>query len=278
MAQEWDRETPWRQGHLLPSKVFIKLFPKKSAEGYNTAIVISHDCDLTQSPEKEPVVEIAFCKFTEILDGNNAGSKSSRQLHLPLKKLQPNVILDILAVDKSTIDKAKLFANAPDRVNSLATEELRTLRQWLSNRYARSSFSNEFDRLLKASKFIDQLTKIVKPLGSTLEAIYFDVDDEDEIDRTDGDPPFELTIYLRYTLQHDEEGESKTTEAAKKIRALFKQVYFDKVSNCWRGVELKNCFVSSNHSMTVADHQKLRIWDTEYLSLRAEPQQQAPKR
>ena len=278
MAQEWNRETLWRQGHLLSDDTFAKLFPDKKSAGYATAIIISHDCDLAASLEKEPTIELMFCRFVAKLDGNNAASKSSRQLHLPLSNSQTNLILDVQAVDKVLAEKAKIFEEVPDNKSTLTREELTTLRQWLSNRYARSSFSNEFDYFFKVNRFKDKFSAIIGPLGSTLEAVYFEVDDEEPIERTDGDPPFDLTIRLRYTLEHDEQGRERTVEAADKIRDLFNRTYFDQNANCWKNIELKNCFAVSNDAMTVAEHQKMKIWDVDYLSLQANPQQSVVKR
>ena len=48
----WDRDMPWRQGKVLTSESSVALGVIGAEDaGIAMAIVISHDCDLTQSPE-----------------------------------------------------------------------------------------------------------------------------------------------------------------------------------------------------------------------------------
>ena len=54
MAQ-WNRDTPWRQGHLLGEDAMDALGLHHAAEaGQTLVIVASHDCDLAQASEGEP--------------------------------------------------------------------------------------------------------------------------------------------------------------------------------------------------------------------------------
>ena len=279
MAQEWDRDTPWRQGHLLPLDTFGKILPERQAEGYCTAIIISHDCDLASSVDDEPVIELLLCKFADEHDGNYTFSKNSRHLQIPLHNTNAKIVLDIQIGSRLQIDKLTLQNELPDKVHVLTREELRTFQLWLSGRYARSAFSNEFNDIFKLKKFKwKKWTKVIEPLGATLEAIYFDVDDSDGTIRTSGDPPFELVIFLRYTLNYDEQGLEKITAAANEINDIFKATFYDQANQCWNGVELKFCAPVSSDALTVAEHQKLRIWDSAYISLRASPQQPVAKR
>ena len=277
MAEAWDRETPWRQGHLLSDDTFAKLFPEKKSAGFATAIIISHDCDLASDIEDEPTVELLLCRFIFKVDGNFSASKNSRRLQIPLRYADDKTVLDIVAVDRVQISKLQLLDETHNEKLTLTREEQRILQLWLSDRYARSSYSNAFNDLLK-NKIKAKLPKIIEPLGPTLEALYFDVDDNEDIVQTNGDPPFELSIYLRYTQSDVEEGYKDTEGAAVAITALFKETFYDDRNRVWRGIELKLCIAISANSMTMATHQNLRLWDTAYLSLRAKPQQNVAKR
>ena len=78
----WDRDTPWRQGHVLTSEssVALGLVPADHAESAFT-VVISHDCDLAQSPEAEPLVEVILAKRIGAPNGNFTHAKNSRRRH-----------------------------------------------------------------------------------------------------------------------------------------------------------------------------------------------------
>ena len=262
----------------MPAAVFGKLFPQQKVAGYATAVVISHDCDLAASVEAEPRIELLLCKQTDKLDGNYAASKNSRHLQLHFQNAGAKIVLDILAVDKIQIDKIDLLNERHNETHLLSREDLRILQLWLSDRYARSSFSNNFNDILKPKEFTKKWMKIIEPLGATVDAIYFDVDDSDDVVRKNGDPPFELSIYLRFSLTNDALGSEKATKAAAEVKALFRKSFFDEERQCWVGVHLKLCEAVSSEALTVAVHQNLRIWDLAYLSLRAFPQQLAVRR
>ena len=56
---EWVRDAPWRQGHILPVDAMIALGIASSEQlNDSVAVVVSHDCDIAQSPDVDPDVEI----------------------------------------------------------------------------------------------------------------------------------------------------------------------------------------------------------------------------
>jgi hypothetical protein len=72
----WDRDMPWRQGHALTSESGVSLGVLRAEDvGTAIAIVISHDCDLTQTPEAEPLVEVIVGRRVAALDGNFTHAK-----------------------------------------------------------------------------------------------------------------------------------------------------------------------------------------------------------
>jgi integrase/recombinase XerD len=58
------------------------LFPDARGLGIDVAVVISHDCDLAQLPDAEPMVEVILGKRIDRLDGNYSYAKNTRRLHL----------------------------------------------------------------------------------------------------------------------------------------------------------------------------------------------------
>ena len=56
---EWKRNTPWRQGNLLPNSAIAELGLCENGNlAEAIAVVASHDCDLAQDPQSEPDVEV----------------------------------------------------------------------------------------------------------------------------------------------------------------------------------------------------------------------------
>src|ERR1700739_1644925 len=96
---EWNRDIPWRQGHLLDSGTIKALgvcnlqSPEKTA-----VIVVSHDCDLVQSIESEPNVEVIVGRFlAEKANGNFTYSKNARKLHLEILRADQTVVLELVS-------------------------------------------------------------------------------------------------------------------------------------------------------------------------------------
>ena len=70
---EWNRdETQWRQGLLLASDAVEALGLDHSEFSERTLVIVaSHDCDLAQSPEKEPHIEVVIGRLAPEKDGNS---------------------------------------------------------------------------------------------------------------------------------------------------------------------------------------------------------------
>ena len=84
MAAIWTRDTPWRQGHVLPLEAIQTLrLAHPDAPDSTCAVVISHDCDLANDDlQIESSVEIIIgCHPTKV-DGNYFWAKNPRILQL----------------------------------------------------------------------------------------------------------------------------------------------------------------------------------------------------
>lgn len=79
---EWNRNTPWRQGHLLSQDAITTLGLRHAARSEQTVVIVaSHDCDLAQAPEGEPKIEIVIGCLVTDKDGNCTHAKNARKLH-----------------------------------------------------------------------------------------------------------------------------------------------------------------------------------------------------
>jgi hypothetical protein len=111
---DWNRDTTWRQGHALTNESSVALGVVRAEDaGTALAVVISHGCDLAQSPETEPTIEIIVAKRVQVADGNFTPAKNSRRLHLECAIDGAETYLDIEAQGKTGIKKSALADYAP---------------------------------------------------------------------------------------------------------------------------------------------------------------------
>jgi hypothetical protein len=269
---DWNRDTPWRQGHVLTneSSVALGVVPAEDA-GTALAIVISHDCDLAQSPETEPTVEIIVAKRVQEADGNFTHAKNSRRLHLECGIDGAETCLDMQAQGKTGIKKSALAAHKPAANVVIKPEDRSVLQRWLAARYRRAAFPDEFERRLNETGVAKRIAKIVEPLAKELVAVFFDVDDGTEQDRKGEKDLYSLRIDLLYSTENDPAVAQEAAEkAAAAIDAAFRERCFDAVAG-WKWIELLGCEAISDEAMTYAMSMQLKRWNMDYLSLRADP-------
>jgi len=272
------RSVPWRQGHFLPDEAPQSFGVTESAG--RLAIVVSHDCDIVQPASVEPTVEIIIGRSIENPDGNFSYGKNPRKLHLECTAGTQKYTVELVATSKMVVPKegkegdAGLFNYTPREDIRLSGAELVVLQQWLAARYRRSAFPDEFDRRLAATGVRDQLVRILKRYGTHIRAIYFDVDEGEDIVHNGPDDPYKLTISLLYSTEvAPDEAERAAIEASKSTRSAFK-------SKCsgdgihWKWIELIDCEVLADTAMTVAQASFLKKWQTDYISFRSDPPQE----
>ena len=200
---EWGRETPWRQGHLVSDEAISVLGLRNSGNlDASTAVVIAtHDCDLAQSPDSEPDVEVivgCFLSKGEV-DGNFTHAKNARKLHIEFIGADSPTLVPMEATSKRKISKDTLGGFFPQAELRLSPENYPIFQMWLASRYRRSAFPDEFERrLTRVTKVSDKISKILKPLGDQIVGIFFDVDDGIESTREGSDDTY--TWRVRKTL------------------------------------------------------------------------------
>lgn len=276
---DWDRNTPWRQGHLLkPETIKVLGIQHPEAPDATAVVVISHDCDLAQTCTNEPNVEILVGRFIKKSDGNYTHSKNLRKLHLPYVCSEQQVVVELLATSKCWVPKeggAGLVGHQPEPKLQLGSNERAILQSWLAARYRRAAFPDEFDRRLNDETALrDRLAKILKLHGHYIPAIFFDVDEGEEVKRTGPDDSYILSIYLLYSTQTDPDlAEKDALKAKDAIVTAFKEECHDK-NGKWRWIELRECDVFADIVMTYAQSTLLKKWQADYLSLRGDPPQE----
>jgi hypothetical protein len=267
---EWARDTPWRQGHVLPVDATTALGIASPDQPNDTvAVVVSHDCDIAQSPDVEPDVEIIVGRRLAAVDGNYSHAKNARRLHLPFSAGNERLTAELPANGKRRIEKSDLAAFTPLLSIQLDPNEHTILQRWLAFRYRRPAFPDEFDRRLGETGLRDRLNKILKINGAWISAVFFDVDSGLDVARSGPNDTYAVGIYLLYSTEADPDAADK---AANDAAAAIRKAFLEKCSGqdgVWLHIELVECEAIADRAMTVHQAEHLRRWSADHISLRA---------
>jgi hypothetical protein len=271
---EWNRDTPWRQGHLLGSDAVAALGLGHAVEPQQTLVIVaSHDCDLTQHPDGEPAVEVVVGRLLADKDGTYAHAKSARKLHVEFAG--PSACWgEFEATAKVTLDKWLLNQFKPRSDATLSPEDQATFQMWLASRYRRSAFPDEFERrLTRETKLHDKIARAVKPHGELISGVFFDVDGGVEVTRVGSDDTYILDIIILHQAEPDFDAAVKAADAAAKaIERAFNEKLFAPTKT-WQHIELRSCEPLSESVLTYQVFKQLKRWRLDHISLAADPQQ-----
>lgn len=270
---EWNRDTPWRQGFLLGDDAIDALGLRYAKKPEHTIVVVAtHDCDLAQDPQFEPVVEVVVGCLA-VKDGNCTHAKNARKLHIEFTGDVP-FWAEFEATAKVGIEKLRLNEYSPRFDVRLRPEDHAVLQMWLASRYRRSAFADEFERrLTKETKLAEKIAKSVKPHGELIIGIFFDVDEGAEVARNGPDDTYKLDITILHQAEPDfSAAEGAARAAADAIEKAFKEKLFAPLKK-WQQIELRFCEPMSESVLTYQVFKQLKRWRLEHISLAAEPQQ-----
>ena len=148
------------------------------------------------------------------------------------------------------------------------------MQNWLAARYRRAAFPDEFDRRLLTTGLRNRLAQILKPLGTHIAALFFDVDDGEVHERSGPDDPYTISVYLLYSTETDPEAaEEAGKKAAFAVRKAFQDRCISKPQMQWQNFELAECLPIADTAMTVFEANRLKRWNADYISLRTDPHQ-----
>lgn len=266
--QKWTRETPWRQGHVLRSETASRL-DLVNSDADACAIVISHDCDLSNDNlATEPQVELIVGKVLPTPNGSFTWGKSPRTLHLQARRGNSPVALELVATKKRLAPKTALAGDTPDTNYFIGPKELEVLQYWLSVRYRRAAFADKFVNRM-ASTGLDK--KLAKRLESypIISAVYFDVDDGQEVDRSDGSP-YNLSIVLTVAPGKNPSADMEIAEVAEQeVEKLFSEKCYDEATVTWEHFTIRACLAISEDDISVSKARLLKQWRLEHVSFKA---------
>lgn len=277
----WGRDTTWRQGAFLTLET-AAAFGIAGIDATDSAVVvISHDCDIAQSAESEPFVEVLVGTFIGRADGNYTHGKNVRILHLECTAGESAQCVALTASGKQLLAKQagcgqpSLAAHQPFDAIGMSPREKRVLQLWLASRYHRAAFPDEFDRRLSTQTGVkERLAKALKDSGKHIAAVFFDIDEGMEVRREGESDTYSLFIFLMYSTAEDpKEAEQQASRAAEHIKKIFDARCKNEGTDSWCWIELLGIEVIADQSITVAQSQLLSKWHGDHISLRADPLQ-----
>ena len=162
----WNRDTAWKQFSILSRDNLEKLGCKSSLQDNSIGIVVSHSCDIANSSEVEPYIEVVIgTLLTDSSNGSFTHGKNNRKLHLTLDHNSKGYqTLELIITTKFYIAKESILELdiQPDDCIGLKSNTYRTILRWLTIRYDRAAFPDSFNALMgKKYKLHDKIKKIL---------------------------------------------------------------------------------------------------------------------
>lgn len=247
------RERGWRQGCLLDGAVVRSLLgDDDDLFGCDDFVVLSHSCDVVcEDLEKEPTVELIGRRTIDSVDGNYAFAKSPRVWHMSAGGSAVELRMNL----RREIGRQHLAAQHP--VGSISDAELRILKRWMANRYARAGFADEFNR--RCHPALGRITSRFKRDGHLMSAIYLLVDDSELPEEKD----YEIVVIATMLEEDFDVAERRT-----RCQQLLNQVV-QHLDGCG-GISVTDAELRSEADVSLADLRELSRWDFDTLSLREE--------
>ncbi len=201
----------WRQGSVLPRELGADLARRAGPQPLelgerDLVVVVSHDCDVSQSSlEKEPWVELVIVRALDRRpDGGLTRGKNPRLLELEATVSQAPLAARVSASERWLAPRERLAGSVP--AGFLQTTPTGIVPAWLSSKYIREAFPDEFNR--RRAQAAEDLKRLLRTGGGDINSIYLALDDA-ELDRTQT-----YTVVMRgVLLAQDYEVEARRTLA-----------------------------------------------------------------
>ena len=205
---DYFKKNGWRQGSIIDDESVLTAFFKNFC-GYipsdspspDFLILLSQDCDIFHHKVgDEPYIDFIAGRLGEKKDGSLFYGKNPRKLQIEHDKgIISFIIHDIFRVTKDIFEKI----NPKHASMVLDRNDIKQIVNWISKRYARAAFPDEFIKRLKNSKYpIEKISK--NEIMEQVVLIYIDISDEE----LNTDQIYKVTMVIG--VQHGLEQETRT--------------------------------------------------------------------
>ncbi|MGL6225609.1 MAG: hypothetical protein ACRC10_03170 [Thermoguttaceae bacterium] len=247
----------WRQCSVFPLDATAEIadrLPIEKDELVNGScwLVFSHSCDINSKSQSETHIEILL--LTPIAEQNNSyiHGKHPRFYHLEINGRWYEAQID----NRFRIDRDFCARYVPCPTTTVSAEDNRSIVQWITYRYVRSAFPDEFNERIKRKKDTkDKLKKLLeKGESQLLSGLFISISTNDELpEETD----YEVQLL---GLMND-----LITEYDRKVATTLVKEFADLLNSC-KGIDV-SCECLQTSDVTLAKIQLYqRFTDYDYLS------------
>lgn len=256
----------WRQGALLTEGALVALGLVENTQNIPLGIVISHDCDIGATSDKDAHIEIILGEGIEKM-GEYALLKNPRVLDLEIVSAVPT-FCRVKMSEKRFVRKGDILPDFIDKARGLDASNLRILTKWLAARYRRSAFPNSFEERLDSRTF-KKIQNLVEKNITYLEEILFRVDDNDGLEASP-DENHSLGIVIVIKSFDDQiqrmEAERVVRAMAAELEGIFRTKFFNNNIKDWNGIELEYCEATPISALTYEYFVAHQPWRLEHVS------------
>lgn len=149
------RAAGWRQGDLLDPEhnVAVAASSHLDIADLDRVVVITQSCDLLQKNDAaEPEVELLIIRRIGEVSGNFNHNKHPRILHIQSHTSGGQLAYSATHQDKVRLPRSIMLALKKCADEFLDDHQISTLTRWLSARYVRAAFPDQFEELLRTVK------------------------------------------------------------------------------------------------------------------------------
>ena len=245
----------WEQGSVLkPADVGgVVTEPALKLGPDDVLIVVSQTCDLVHpSFVGEPFVEVLKAAKVTESNGNLTFGKNPRRLQFEIA----GVCYDASCHDRVRFKRELLVPLMPSLIHQLDQRTVRVIVEWISKRYTRPAFPDEFNRRIdpKRSRLRDVLKRHAGPIDEILINLTPDGEVKPNI-------RYKLTVWL-VMRECDYENTEKKAQAEAAVVPLETHL------NSCDGIEVTECKVLRESAITLDDLRFLVPWDFDDLTFR----------
>ena len=219
------------------------------------AIVISQDCDIVQSTEREPTIEFIV---GEKIDSNKVRpshtyGRNPREIDLELCDPANNITAaTFLIQNRVQIPKSDIEHISP---SPLTVPDIRQLVRWIAKRYTRVAWPDVFnERLRSVDRKLESLFK--QQRGQAVSGILLGVDPQDEL--AEGSP-YKVIAWL--TIREDDFDDADLRKQAQGFCERFEEL----LEEC-EGLTVEEVELKREGDVSLDDLRLLRKFDRDYRS------------
>ncbi|HPN02927.1 MAG: hypothetical protein BWX81_02292 [Spirochaetes bacterium ADurb.Bin110] len=243
-------EVDWHQGDIVDSGQTNALLDASIDERPSTTkncvlCVISQDCDIIASTDKEPYIELLAGTINPTVCREFADLKSPRKIDIPTKDQTIRFSIN----DRFRVRKKSFYDLKKDEFVQLDEKSRSILRLWLARRYVRAAFPDAFNRRLKNNKKLQRFSQDGLPRG--VFSIWIEVTDT-ELEDVD---PYKISIIVGID-------DDLSEQMALEIECLFDQAFSSST-----GIVVENIPCATKDDITLRNLETHRILAEDSLSL-----------